>query len=179
MTPAAGPLGPWGVRNEYALEFFGYTSNEIVSKSVLDLIVPETDTSGRDLREMIEDRRARDGRFQRSTMLLAPCTSAVRTPHNSRQHGTSTCPTFDPGRGGYIHLQSDEPAAGMHSASNVHGTPTLKHVPVQTFVGIGVWIGVGGDANGVGVPPIHNPSCFFAGTQSSYGPFKARLSGPS
>ncbi len=41
--------------NKYALDFFGYKEKEILGKNVMDTIVPETDTAGRDLRAMIED----------------------------------------------------------------------------------------------------------------------------
>ena len=39
--------------NEFAQTFFGYTEEEIVGRSVLGTILPETETSGRDLQEMI------------------------------------------------------------------------------------------------------------------------------
>lgn len=41
--------------NEFAQDFFGYSEKEIVGKHVLGTIVPETDSSGRDLRAMISD----------------------------------------------------------------------------------------------------------------------------
>jgi len=41
--------------NEFAQRFFGYTEAEIVGKSVIGTIVPETDTSGRDLTAMVKD----------------------------------------------------------------------------------------------------------------------------
>ena len=40
--------------NEYAQTFFGYDENEILGKHVVGTIVPETDSSGADLAEMIE-----------------------------------------------------------------------------------------------------------------------------
>lgn len=41
--------------NEYAQRFFGFKSDEILGKSVVGTIVPETDSSGRDLQAMILD----------------------------------------------------------------------------------------------------------------------------
>ncbi|TRZ95806.1 PAS domain S-box protein [bacterium] len=41
--------------NKFAAEFFGYTSQEIAGKSVVGTIVPEKETGGRDLRQLIED----------------------------------------------------------------------------------------------------------------------------
>jgi diguanylate cyclase (GGDEF)-like protein/PAS domain S-box-containing protein len=41
--------------NEYGQQFFGYPLTEVIGRSVVGLIVPETETSGRDLRLMIED----------------------------------------------------------------------------------------------------------------------------
>lgn len=41
--------------NEFAQSFFGYSEDEIIGRSVVGTIVPETDTSGRDLAAMIED----------------------------------------------------------------------------------------------------------------------------
>ncbi len=41
--------------NEFAQKFFGYTKDEILGKNVVGTIVPEKDTSGRDLKAMIED----------------------------------------------------------------------------------------------------------------------------
>jgi PAS domain S-box-containing protein len=41
--------------NEFAQRFFGYTEEEILGRNVVGTIVPETDTSGRDLAAMIED----------------------------------------------------------------------------------------------------------------------------
>ena len=41
--------------NEFAQRFFGYTEDEILGKNVIGTIVPETETTGRDLTEMIRD----------------------------------------------------------------------------------------------------------------------------
>ncbi len=41
--------------NNYATEFFGFTPNEILGQSAIGTIVPETETGGRDLRQMIMD----------------------------------------------------------------------------------------------------------------------------
>ena len=41
--------------NEFAQKFFGYTKDEILGKNVVGTIVPETDTSYRDLKAMIKD----------------------------------------------------------------------------------------------------------------------------
>ncbi|OGV76056.1 MAG: hypothetical protein A3K19_02400 [Lentisphaerae bacterium RIFOXYB12_FULL_65_16] len=41
--------------NEFAGNFFGYREDEILGKNVLGTIVPETETTGRDLREMVQD----------------------------------------------------------------------------------------------------------------------------
>ena len=40
--------------NKYAEEFFGYTEAEIVGRNVIGTIVPETDSIGRDLRDMMD-----------------------------------------------------------------------------------------------------------------------------
>ena len=45
--------------NEFAQRFFGYTEEEILGRNVMGTIVPETETSGRDLQEMIEEITAR------------------------------------------------------------------------------------------------------------------------
>jgi diguanylate cyclase (GGDEF)-like protein/PAS domain S-box-containing protein len=39
--------------NRYGLDFFGYRLDEVIGRSVIGLIVPETETSGRDLVRMI------------------------------------------------------------------------------------------------------------------------------
>ena len=41
--------------NTFGQEFFGYPADEIVGQNVVGTIVPEIDSSGRDLREMIAD----------------------------------------------------------------------------------------------------------------------------
>ena len=41
--------------NDFGLRLFGYTVDEVVGRSVLGLIVPDTETSGRDLVAMIRD----------------------------------------------------------------------------------------------------------------------------
>jgi len=41
--------------NEFGQRFFGYTNEEVVGRSVLGLIVPDTESSGRDLVAMIHD----------------------------------------------------------------------------------------------------------------------------
>jgi PAS domain S-box-containing protein len=49
--------------NRFAEAFFGYTRDEVLGKSVLGLIVPETDSAGRDLRFMIAALCARPDLF--------------------------------------------------------------------------------------------------------------------
>lgn len=41
--------------NEFAQKFFGYSEQEIIGKNVIGTIVPETDSSGRELAKMIRD----------------------------------------------------------------------------------------------------------------------------
>jgi diguanylate cyclase (GGDEF)-like protein/PAS domain S-box-containing protein len=41
--------------NDYGLEFFGYRHDELVGRSVVGTIVPETESSGRDLAQMIAE----------------------------------------------------------------------------------------------------------------------------
>jgi diguanylate cyclase (GGDEF)-like protein/PAS domain S-box-containing protein len=41
--------------NEYGQQLFGYREEEVLGRSVVGLIVPETETSGRDLAHMIDD----------------------------------------------------------------------------------------------------------------------------
>src|SRR5574341_413600 len=41
--------------NDFGLEFFGFRSDELVGRSVVGTIVPETETSGRDLAQMIAE----------------------------------------------------------------------------------------------------------------------------
>jgi two-component system sensor kinase len=49
------PTGHVTFLNRYGLEFFEYTENEISGRHVVGTIVPETESSGRDLAKMIED----------------------------------------------------------------------------------------------------------------------------
>ncbi len=49
------PKGRITFFNKFAQKFFGYTEDGILGKNVVGTIVPETDTSGRDLKAMIED----------------------------------------------------------------------------------------------------------------------------
>ncbi|MFA6293144.1 MAG: PAS domain S-box protein [Victivallales bacterium] len=46
-------LGKVTFFNEFAQSFFGFTAEEIIGKNVVETIVPDKDTSGQDLREMI------------------------------------------------------------------------------------------------------------------------------
>lgn len=41
--------------NEYAQKFFGYTEEEIIGKHVMDTIVPENESTGRDLSPLMDD----------------------------------------------------------------------------------------------------------------------------
>ncbi|MCK5513775.1 MAG: PAS domain S-box protein, partial [Deltaproteobacteria bacterium] len=41
--------------NKFAQSFFGYSEGEIIGRNVVGTIVPEVDSSGRDLKAMIED----------------------------------------------------------------------------------------------------------------------------
>ncbi len=41
--------------NEYAQKFFGYSEEEIIGQHVVDTIVPENESTGRDLRPLMED----------------------------------------------------------------------------------------------------------------------------
>lgn len=41
--------------NEFAQKFFGFSTEEIIGKNVVGTIVPETDSSGRDLQEMVKE----------------------------------------------------------------------------------------------------------------------------
>lgn len=49
------PAGKITFLNEYGLRFFGYAAEEILGRSVLEVIVPPTESSGRDLVEMITE----------------------------------------------------------------------------------------------------------------------------
>src|SRR5690349_6056868 len=49
--------------NDFGLRLFGYGHDEVVGRSVLGLIVPPTETSGRDLNAMIEDLLAHPERY--------------------------------------------------------------------------------------------------------------------
>jgi two-component system cell cycle sensor histidine kinase/response regulator CckA len=49
--------------NEFAQEFFGYSENEVLGKNVVGTIVPKTETTGRDLSEMIHDIGIRPERY--------------------------------------------------------------------------------------------------------------------
>jgi len=49
------PTGRVNFLNRFALDFFGYTKNETIGRHVVGTIVPETESSGRDLGRMIED----------------------------------------------------------------------------------------------------------------------------
>lgn len=49
--------------NDFGLRLFGYTLDEVVGRSVLGLIVPDTESSGRDLVAMIRDLLAHPERY--------------------------------------------------------------------------------------------------------------------
>jgi diguanylate cyclase (GGDEF)-like protein/PAS domain S-box-containing protein len=49
--------------NDFGQRVFGYTSDELVGRSVLGLIVPDTESSGRDLVAMIQDLLAHPERY--------------------------------------------------------------------------------------------------------------------
>ncbi len=49
--------------NAFGLELFGYTLDELRGRSVIGTIVPETETSGRDLRAMITELLAQPNRY--------------------------------------------------------------------------------------------------------------------
>ena len=49
--------------NDFGLEFFGYQLDELVGRSVIGTIVPETETSGRDLVQMIDELLRHPDRF--------------------------------------------------------------------------------------------------------------------
>ena len=50
--------------NEFAEKFFGFSQSEIIGKNVMGTIVPQTDTSGRDLAAMIEDIKRDPDRYE-------------------------------------------------------------------------------------------------------------------
>jgi PAS domain S-box-containing protein len=41
--------------NDYGLRFFGYEESQILGRTLLETIVPETETSGRDLRQLVQN----------------------------------------------------------------------------------------------------------------------------
>ena len=47
--------GNFTFANEFAVTFFGYTEEELIGKSVIGTIVPQIDSGGRNLEEMVED----------------------------------------------------------------------------------------------------------------------------
>src|SRR5262245_25069896 len=49
------PRGTILFMNDFGQRLFGYTEEELVGRSVLELIVPDTESSGRDLVAMIHD----------------------------------------------------------------------------------------------------------------------------
>jgi len=61
--------------NEYAEKFFGYTKEEIIGKSVIGTIVPETDSSGRNLTDMVRK------------VFIAPETFVNNENENIRRNG--------------------------------------------------------------------------------------------
>jgi len=52
--------------NEFAEQFFGYQESEILGRSVVGTIVPETETSGRDLTSLLDDIARHPGQHTRS-----------------------------------------------------------------------------------------------------------------
>lgn len=50
--------------NEYALNFFGYSQNEIIGRNAVGTIVPACDSTGKDLSQMILDIAAHPERYQ-------------------------------------------------------------------------------------------------------------------
>jgi PAS domain S-box-containing protein len=49
--------------NEYAQRFYGYQADEVIGKSVIGTIVPETESTGRDMRGIIADLGRRPDRY--------------------------------------------------------------------------------------------------------------------
>jgi PAS domain S-box-containing protein len=52
--------------NEFAEKFFGYEERELLGRSVIGTIVPETETGGRDLVQMIRELAAHPERYERN-----------------------------------------------------------------------------------------------------------------
>lgn len=52
--------------NDYALNFFGYTHDELVWKNVVGTIVPKTDSAGRDLEDMVNGIVTAPERYERN-----------------------------------------------------------------------------------------------------------------
>jgi PAS domain S-box-containing protein len=52
--------------NRFGQEFFGFTEDEIIGKNIMGTIVPETETSGRDLQAMIADMRLYPDRYEKN-----------------------------------------------------------------------------------------------------------------
>jgi PAS domain S-box-containing protein len=52
--------------NEFAQKFFGYEERELLGRSVIGTIVPETETGGRDLVQMIRELAAHPERYERN-----------------------------------------------------------------------------------------------------------------
>ena len=59
-------LGKVTFFNEFAQKFFGYEERELLGRSVIGTIVPETETGGRDLVQMIRDLAAHPERYERN-----------------------------------------------------------------------------------------------------------------
>ena len=49
--------------NEFAQKFFGYREEEILGRSIIGTLVPETESTGRDLKWMIEDITSHPDRY--------------------------------------------------------------------------------------------------------------------
>jgi PAS domain S-box-containing protein len=52
--------------NKFAQEFFGFAREEILGKNIIDTIVPNTETSGRDLAALMDNLYAHPGRYARN-----------------------------------------------------------------------------------------------------------------
>ena len=59
-------LGKVTFFNEFAQKFFGYEERELLGRSVIGTIVPEAETGGRDLVQMIGDLAAHPERYERN-----------------------------------------------------------------------------------------------------------------